>query len=133
MHRYGRILGYALREWRTLLVIVVLSMATSFMAALQPWPVKLLVDYGLQGFALPPQVADALRTLAIASSTSNLVVLAALASLVLFAVNSVIDVMLTWAWTSAGQRMVFALATDLFRRLQGCLWRFTIVAASAIR
>src|SRR5207244_10538516 len=46
------------------------------------------------------------------------VTVAALASLGLFALTSLLDAALLWAWTVAGQRMVYDLAADLFHRLQ---------------
>jgi ATP-binding cassette subfamily B protein/subfamily B ATP-binding cassette protein MsbA len=47
-----------------------------------------------------------------------LVVLSALASVALFALNSGLNIGVTWAWAAAGQRMVYDLAADLFLHLQ---------------
>jgi ATP-binding cassette subfamily B protein/subfamily B ATP-binding cassette protein MsbA len=45
-------------------------------------------------------------------------VLAALASILIFFATACLDAALTLAWSAAGQRMVYALATDLFLQLQ---------------
>src|SRR5207302_8639670 len=44
--------------------------------------------------------------------------LGAVGGLVLFGLNSLVEIGLTWAWTAAGRRMVYDLAEDLFARLQ---------------
>ena len=41
-------LPYVLRQWKWLIAIGVLTLATSGTAALQPWPIKVLVDYALR-------------------------------------------------------------------------------------
>jgi ATP-binding cassette subfamily B protein len=102
--KYARIVAYALAHWPILALILVLSLALSAAAALQPWPLKILIDYALA--QTPP--ADA----------STLVVAAAAASLALFAASAALDVGATWAWSALGQRMVYDLAGDLFLRMQ---------------
>ena len=47
-----------------------------------------------------------------------LIVAAGVASFGLFALNSALDVFLTWHWSAAGQRMLYDLASALFHRLQ---------------
>ena len=111
MKKLGRIIRYALRQWPMLLVIVALSCAWAGVAALLPWPMKLLVDCALGGEA-PPKIVNT-----IAASSGGLVVLAAVASLLMFALSSALDAGLTWGWTAAGQRMVYDLAGDLFARI----------------
>lgn len=101
--KYARVVRYALGHWPSLLAILSLSLALSALAALQPWPLKILVDYGL-GAAGPAQ--------------PRYVVLAALAGLALFAATAALDAAVTWVWSALGQRMVYDLAGDLFLRLQ---------------
>jgi ATP-binding cassette, subfamily B, bacterial len=101
--KYARVVRYALRHWPSLLAILSLSLALSALAALQPWPLKILVDYGL-GAAGPAQ--------------PRYVVLAALAGLALFAATAALDAAVTWVRSALGQRMVYDLAGDLFLRLQ---------------
>ena len=101
--KYARVVRYALGHWPSLSAILSLSLALSALAALQPWPLKILVDYGL-GAAGPAQ--------------PRYVVLAALAGLALFAATAALDAAVTWVWSALGQRMVYGLASDLFLRLQ---------------
>ena len=117
-HRYGRILRYPLHQWRSLVVILALTAATSFVAALQPWPMKILVDYALGDKTVPALAESLLGNWNLTLNSFLLVVTAALASLGLYALNSVLDVSLNWFWSAAGQRMVYELAETLFNRLQ---------------
>jgi ATP-binding cassette subfamily B protein/subfamily B ATP-binding cassette protein MsbA len=98
--RYARVAGLALQHWPILALIVALGIALSVAAALQPWPLKILVDQAL------------------AQGSSRLIVAAALASLALFAVSAALEAAATWAWSVLGQRMVYDLAGDLFLRMQ---------------
>ena len=44
--------------------------------------------------------------------------MAAGASLALFGLSTLLGMGITWMWTVTGQRMILALATDLFARMQ---------------
>ncbi len=101
MGRYQRILKYILRQWRALLLIIVLTVAASAAAALMPLPLKLLVDYGLlQGsFPFPQDAPQALEQL---NTPVVLIVMAALSSIAIFGLNSVINFKLTMTWTASG-------------------------------
>jgi len=114
----ARLYPYVLRQWPCLLWIITLSVSTSLVAALQPWPMKILVDYALGGNSLPEGIASALETLSLTPSPAVLIFTAALGSLGLFALNSMLQVGLTWTWCLTGQRMVYELTVDLFHRLQ---------------
>ena len=118
LRHYFRLLPYAASEWRPLLASLVLTLFISATAALQPWPLKILVDYALGGAALPEVLRGALDALGLQGTVGVLIVAAAVASFALVAVNSALDSGLTWAWALAGERMSFALAADLFARLQ---------------
>src|SRR5262249_17931691 len=67
---------------------------------------------------LPELIRRAFESLSLAPSPAVLIVAAALSSLGLFALKSILQVGLTWAWSVAGQRMVYDLTTELFHRLQ---------------
>lgn len=123
MRRYRPLTRYIGRQWPALLLILVLTGVSSAAAALQPWPLKLLVDYALGSEAVPEFVRYGLQALSVGITPVVLIVVAASSSLGLFVIHSALDVILSWAWTAAGQRMVFDLAADLFHRLQ----RFTFV------
>ncbi|MBI2881605.1 MAG: ABC transporter ATP-binding protein, partial [Candidatus Tectomicrobia bacterium] len=118
MRRYGRILRYARGEWRTFLLVSGLTLAASGVAALQPWPLKVLVDFALGGAPLPDSPRLLLEEVRPIATPVVLIIAAALGSVALFALRSAVDTGLNWAWAAAGQRMVHALAADLFHRLQ---------------
>lgn len=119
-----RLTPYASRQWRWLIVIVVMTALSSLITVVEPWPLKLLVDCALGG-RQPPQALDSfLSALAIGSSSRTLIILAAVASLAMFAVNSLLDCLLSWAWMSAGQRTVYYLAADLLAKLQRLSLKF---------
>jgi ATP-binding cassette, subfamily B, bacterial len=96
---------FALQRWR-LLTIVALSLLLSAVAVLQPWPMKLLVDYALS------DANDAIEL-----QPTTMIWVAAAATFGLFLINAALDVVLSWAWMAAGQRMVYDLAADAFDKL----------------
>lgn len=118
MQRYRKLIRYPLSQWRTLVVILGLTAVTSAFTALQPWPLKILVDYALGDTAVPVFIRTFFEQIPFSLSPAVLVITAATASLGLFAINSALDLGLTWTWAAAGQRMVYDLAADLFHRLQ---------------
>src|SRR5689334_23126407 len=114
MNRYRMILPYVARQWKWLCVIVLLTIASSVTLALQPLPLKLLVDSGLNRDPLPAPLA------AVTSgwTTSSFILACAGAIVALAVLNNLISSALTWAWSVAGQRMVAGLGLALFGRLQ---------------
>jgi ATP-binding cassette, subfamily B, bacterial len=114
MHNYRLLLEYARDQRRTLLLIFVLTLASSALLAAQPWPMKLLVDHVLGAKPLP----EFLKSIGIPESRTQLLVTIIVAGLVLFALNTTLHAVLAWKWTRAGRRMVYDLAEDLFARLQ---------------
>ena len=118
MRGYRRLIPYALAQRGWLLVILLLTAVSSAAAALQPWPMKLLIDYALRDVEEPRAIATSLVAVGLTPSPLVLVVVAAGASLALFAATSLLSVALSLSWNLAGQRMVYHLAGDLFARLQ---------------
>jgi ATP-binding cassette, subfamily B, bacterial len=116
--RYRRIVGHVLPQWPALLAVVGLSAVLSVSAALQPWPLKILVDNALGDAPVPDVVRSLLQAQGMEPAGLPLVTLAALASVAVFALTALLDAGLTMAWSHAGQRMVFGLATDLYLQLQ---------------
>src|SRR5690349_18147966 len=110
--KYRRIIGYGLGQWRMLLLIGALSCAAAGVAVISPWPLKVLIDCALGSEAPPGWLA------AFGVGAKGLVVVAAVGSLIVFLLASLIDAGLAFGWTAAGQRMVYDLAGDLFARLQ---------------
>ena len=105
-------------EWRFLLLILVLALASSFSAALQPLPLKVVADYALGASAAPSWARALIEGAGLDVSARSLIVLAAVMSLALTALGVVLSNGLTLLWESAGQRMVFALTVRTFDHLQ---------------
>ncbi|MDB6018593.1 MAG: transporter related [Pedosphaera sp.] len=118
MQQFLLLLRYFRRQPRFLALIAVFTLATSLLAALQPWPMKLLADHILGSAPLPGPLHRALEALSLDSGATVLLGIVVIGTLLLFALNSLMDVALTWCWTVAGRRMVYDLAEDLFARLQ---------------
>jgi ATP-binding cassette subfamily B protein len=118
MRRYRRLLGYAIPHWVGWLFIVVVTLLSTGFALAQPWPMKILVDQVLGNQAMTGLIGSVTKLLPGTGSRQGLLVWVVLAGLLIFAVNSALDVILTFAWIRVGQQMVYDLAQDLFARLQ---------------
>ena len=114
MHNYRLLLEYARSQRLALLLIFLLTLASSALVAAQPWPMKFLVDHVLGTKPMP----DFLKSIGIAESRTQLLVTIIVMGLALFALNTTLHAVLAWKWTRAGRRMVYDLAEDLFARLQ---------------
>src|SRR5215470_15980360 len=113
-----RLLRYAGRQRSRLVVILVLTLMAAGLAAIQPWPMKLLVDHVLGKAPLPNYLRHAFEAVSLTPTPITLLASIVLGGLALFALHSAVDAGLTWTWTVAGRRMVYDLAEDLFARLQ---------------
>jgi ATP-binding cassette subfamily B protein len=118
IYKYRRLLRYAINEWRSLIIIGLFTLITPAITALQPWPIKILIDYALGDHTLPNSIQNLINHFSIGEINKFLIVVAAIFSFALFALNSFIDTVITFAWSSAGQRMVYKLSADLFHHLQ---------------
>jgi ATP-binding cassette subfamily B protein len=114
VRRYRRILRYALPYWRGWALIAGVTLLSEAVSLLQPWPMKILADHVLGHDPAPAGLA----LLPGASSPDGLLVWVVLAGLILFAMTSVSDVVLTFGWIRVGQRTVYHLARAVFARLQ---------------
>lgn len=124
MCKYRRLLSYLTRHRGRFLLIAVLTLTSAVLAAVQPWPMKIVVDHVLSAHPLPAGLAQFVEGLSFNPTPLNLLALATVGGLLLFALNSALEVLLTSSWTMAGQRMVYELAEDLFARLQRRSLRF---------
>jgi len=124
VNRYQYVLRHSLRQWRSLVVILGLTAATSLITALQPWPLKILVDYALSGQDLPERLRSLLGILHLKLEPATLILIAAVSSLGLYALNATIDAGLSLSWAMAGQRMVYDLTEEMLQRLQRLSPRF---------
>lgn len=118
VQKFRRALAYARPQWHAVATVLVLVLVYSGISALQPWPLKVIVDYALGTDSVPPAVSDAFAVAGLELTATSFIALAALASIVLFIASAVLDVVITIAWSKAGQRMVYELAADLFFKAQ---------------
>jgi ATP-binding cassette subfamily B protein/subfamily B ATP-binding cassette protein MsbA len=118
MQKYRQLIQYARRQRGVFVLIFVLTLAASALVALQPWPMKLLVDHLLGKQPLPGALQSTFGLLGIPSTPTALLLVITLGILGLFGLNTVLEITLAYFWTAAGRRMVYDLAEDLFARLQ---------------
>src|SRR5437899_745103 len=118
MSKYRTLLAYARPQRRFFILIFTLTVMASAFVALQPWPMKLVVDNVLGGKALAPFARRLFETLSFDTGRTSLLIAAVVGGLVLFLLSSAFDAVLAWSWTVAGRRMVYDLAEDLFAGLQ---------------
>jgi len=103
---------------RRFALITALTLVASGLAALQPWPLKLVADHVLGQQPLPDMLAAMLRPLGLNATPLRLLAVAALGGLFLYALHAVVELVLTSTWTLVGRRMIYQLAQDTFARLQ---------------
>jgi len=120
---FRRVIPYAQGNWLRLGGILGLTLLGSLGAALQPWPLKLIVDHALAKSGLSLPMPWLFGEASEAEIAITLIVLAAVASVALFLVNSALDAVLTHVGASLGQRITYACATDLFDKM--CRLRLT--------
>jgi ABC-type multidrug transport system fused ATPase/permease subunit len=118
MHPFLPVLKYLRRQPAYLALIAALTLCASSLVALQPWPMKVLADHVLGTRPVPAGLSRGLELLSLQPNPTTLLILVVLGGLLLFAANGLIDAALAWYWTLAGRRMVYAVAEDLFARLQ---------------
>jgi ATP-binding cassette subfamily B protein/subfamily B ATP-binding cassette protein MsbA len=88
------------------------------LGALQPWPLKLLIDYGLGGDALPGPLATLFEMTGIAAGRAQIVITATVAVILVFAASAALESAVTLVWFAAGQRLVCRMASRMFMQLQ---------------
>jgi ATP-binding cassette, subfamily B, bacterial len=115
---YRRLLGYAVPYRQSWLLIGSLTLFASFFALLQPWPMMVLVDHVLGSESPAGALSSVLSWLPGSGTPGGLLAWVVAAGLLIFAVNSTLDVILTFAWIRTGRRMVYDLTHDLLARLQ---------------
>ena len=117
-HQSRRLIPHILRQWPPLAGILALTMANSGLTALEPWPMKVFVDYALGTTAIPGPLGSLLQELSLTAAPTTLIMVAALGSLALFTLRTASSTALGIAWAVGGYRMVYDLASHLFHRLQ---------------
>src|ERR1051325_4068575 len=118
MDKYRILLRYARPQARFFWGIFALTVLASAFMAIQPWPMKLAVDYVLGGKPLPDGAQKVFLGLSLQPTRTTLLIVTVVGGLAIFLISSTLEAILTWSWTVAGRRMVYDLAEDLFARLQ---------------
>ena len=113
-----RLLPYITPRWRELAVALTVIVLASGIGVLAPFPMKVVVDNVLGGKAAPgwlDGIADAVPG---AGTEQALLILAVLATVLIFLFGTLIEMAGTLASTRLGQRLTFDLGADLFLHLQ---------------
>ncbi len=119
LFRYGMLLASYSRGQRFgLAALVAVTGLGAIIGALQPWSMKILVDYGLRHDPAPWWLRSLTAFLHVPASPHAFVVLAGAASLVFFAANTATNCGMNWLWTLLGRSFTTNLSSDLFARLQ---------------
>ena len=116
--RYRRVLVLARSEWRAVAAVLAMAVVAAGLGAAQPWPLKLLIDYGLTDAPLPAALANLFEMAGITPGRPQIIIAAAVSVIVLFAATAALESAVTLVWFAAGQRLVYALASRVFMQLQ---------------
>jgi ATP-binding cassette subfamily B protein/subfamily B ATP-binding cassette protein MsbA len=111
---YARLISYAAPyRWHWASIITV-SLVGTALSVLQPWPLKVLVDHVLGDLPMPPSMAAVVDLAPGGDTAHGLLAYVVVAGLVIFAISSAVDVIVSLEWTRVGRQMVYALESDLF-------------------
>jgi ATP-binding cassette, subfamily B, bacterial len=117
-------LGYAFRRWMALGAVLGTMLLKTGIDLLKPWPMVILVDHVLQHKPMAASLNAFINWLPGGASTSNLILWAVAATVVIFLLSWLAQVADAYANISFGQRIVYDLAADLFAKLQHLSLRF---------
>jgi ATP-binding cassette, subfamily B, bacterial len=112
------LLRYVRHHWRGLALVVVAIAMLSTAEVLAPFPLKILVDNVLGDKPAPGVLRDALAVFPGPNGRQGLLILVCAATVIVFVVAALAEMVSTVASTRLGQRMTFDLAADLFMHLQ---------------
>ena len=110
--------------------ILALSIVEVGLAALAPWPLKVIVDYVLGGLPLPEGIAS-ITPAAIAGSTVVLLIVVVVAGLFIQVANEVIRMIHTQMQVKVAQRVVYTLREELLAHLQALPLRHHVLTPTA--
>src|SRR3954471_17837182 len=88
------VLRLALRDWRGWLCLALVTVLTSLISLLHPWPLKLLLDCVLSNGAMPGWAVRVAAVLPRADSPLGFAAYVAVAGLILFAIDTLCDVII---------------------------------------
>ena len=92
MYKYRRLLKYAHRRRGFFAFILLLTLASSALAALQPWPMKLLVDHVLGYNPVSPLLKSIFNLFGLRPTATVFLLVGTIGGLALFVLNSVLEV-----------------------------------------
>jgi ATP-binding cassette subfamily B protein/subfamily B ATP-binding cassette protein MsbA len=110
--------------------ILALSILEIGLAALAPWPLKVIVDYVLGGLPLPAPIA-AITPAAVAGSAVAFLVMVVVAGLLVQVANEVVRMIHTQMQVKVAQRVVYTLRAKLLAHLQALPLRHHVVTPTA--
>ncbi len=113
-----RLLQYAVRRWKELLIVLVIMFLKTGMDILKPLPMKLLVDNVLNQKPLEAVIANLAEILPGAASREGLLIWTVGATVLLLLLGWALGLASTYANIGFGQRMTYDLAEDLYSHLQ---------------
>ena len=120
-----------LRPYRTrVLAIAVLSLAEIGLAALAPWPLKVVVDNVLGDLPLPERAAGFVASIGGASPVALLVIVV-VAGVLLQLAGELLRAFQTQLQVDTGQRLVYGLRATLLAHLQDLPLRHHLLARTA--
>lgn len=108
---------YAARRWHGLVAVLMSMLLGIGLSVLQPWPMKLLVDYVLQGRPLP-ETAAWLGPQFMAVSRETLLAWSVAGTVLFFLLNWAVGLLGAYLSTGFGQRLTYEVAADVFFHLQ---------------
>ncbi len=116
--RHVYLLGYARSQWRGLgLLFLFMCIGVAF-GLIGPWPTKILVDYVLGSHPMPHALRSFFDALPGPDTKSWVLGWIAAATVVLFILNTVLNMLESYVSIGVRQRMTYDLGADLFRHLQ---------------
>ena len=119
-----RLLPYAWRRRGAAAVVAAAMLTTVGLAALTPWPMKVIVDNVLNDKPLPPWLADVFHSLPGDATREALLWWTTGATAIVFLLAWAAGLALAWAGVRFGERMAYDVAGDLFAHLQRLSLRY---------
>ena len=123
-------LGFLRPYRRQAAAIVALSLVEIGLAALAPWPLKVIVDHVLGGLPLPRGL-EVLIPAAVVGSAVLLLVVVVVAGLLIQVANEVIRMVHTQMQVKVAQRVVYTLRGELLAHLQALPLRHHVLTPTA--
>ena len=115
---------YALHRPLSLAAVIPAMLVKVGIDVLRPWPMVFLIDYVLRGKPMPGWVAGFVAWLPNHATAEQLIGWSVAATVLLFLLGWVANVVTAYANINLGQRMTYDLAAELFAKLQELSLKF---------